>query len=138
MHDSLHTLHVQIHNSILSTVLDKTVFENDTGIKFFQTSISSSSQSTTLSITKYKRNADQSGKKNQWPLPALYNWIHFQDVWFLINYHIVLLNIKLRLHELKKKDVEHRIHTKLCYSKLLFYALWLMAIIISSLLSVKC
>lgn len=63
MHDSLHTLHVQIHNSILSTVLDKTVFENDTGIKFFQTSISSSSQSTTLSITKYKRNADQSGKK---------------------------------------------------------------------------
>lgn len=65
MHDSLHTLHVQIHNSILSTVLDKTVFENDTGIKFFQTSISSSSQSTTLSITKYKRNADQSGKKKK-------------------------------------------------------------------------
>lgn len=63
MHDSLHTLHVQIHNSILSTVLDKTVFENNTGIKFFQTSISSSSQSTTLSITKYKCNADQSGKK---------------------------------------------------------------------------
>lgn len=63
MHDSLHTLHVQIHNSILSTVLDKTVFENDTGIKVFQTSISSSSQSTTLSITKYKCNADQGGKK---------------------------------------------------------------------------
>lgn len=71
MHDSLHTLHVQIHNSILSTVLDKTVFENDTGIKFFQTSISSSSQSTTLSITKYKCNADQSGKKKSMTIASL-------------------------------------------------------------------
>lgn len=71
MHDSLHTLHVQIHNSVLSTVLDKTVFENNTGIKFFQTSISSSSQSITLSITKYKCNADQSGKKKSMTVASL-------------------------------------------------------------------
>ena len=65
------SVHVQIHNSILSTVLDKTVFENDTEIKFFQTSISSSSKSITLSITTYKYNADQSGKKKSMTVASL-------------------------------------------------------------------
>lgn len=131
---SLHTLHLQIHNSILSTVLDK--FEKDTGITFFQTSISSSPNpphyySLNINVTQIKAK-----NKNQWLLPAWDNWIHFQGVWFLINNDTVLISnwdcIK------KKKDVEHRMRIKLCYSKLLFYESWLMAIILSSLLSVKC
>lgn len=130
---------MQIHNSVLSTVLEKTVFENNTGIKFFQTSISSSSQCITLSITKYKCNADQSGEKKKSMTVASFGQLDSLSGYMVpdqLSYSFTQYQIEIV--QIKKKDVEHRIHTKLCYSNFLFYALWLMAIILSSLLSVKC
>ena len=131
---SLHTLHLQIHNSILSTVLDK--FEKDTGIKFFQTSISNSPNpphyySLNINVTQIKAT-----KKDQWLLPAWDNWIHFQHVWFLINNDTVLLNIKLRLHKEKKK----RCRTQNAHKALLFQApvLWIVINGNNSIISPLC
>lgn len=129
---SLHTLHLQIHNSILSTVLDK--FEKDTGIKFFQTSISSSPNpphyySLNINVTQIKAK-----NKNQWLLPAWDNWIHFQDVWFLINNDTVLIS---NWDCIKKKK---RCRTQNVHKALLFQApvLWIVINGNNSIISSLC